>query len=186
MKQRLLAIAALVAAGSGLIVVSWNAPTEVLPDSALNFGRFEVGDPNLCTRTACNTNPCRAAENHLRDGGYPTAEMRIIECDVRLGQDARNQAADAGSSFPAGKYHRVQFVGMRIGNALGIAVDDAGWPVHGLTRVAHPCRKKPTEGAACTTLDGGDPGILNTGQPGQLVGSGCVETPCSVIAGDPE
>jgi hypothetical protein len=48
------------------------------------------------------------------------------------------------------------------------------------------CAWRPTDGAACTQADGGDPTTRNTMQPGGFTGAGCELKTCSIIAGDVE
>lgn len=49
-----------------------------------------------------------------------------------------------------------------------------------------PCLRRPAgvKVSDCSRPDGGDQGDENTGQPGQLVGPGCVRTACVVFAGE--
>jgi hypothetical protein len=187
MKAKLLALAAfLAAAGAGVYFVDFD--TGGVTAMAESFGNFEVVDKSQCSMGPCNTAQCNASRNILADAGSPCL-LRLVECPVRLGQRARNQAADAGVAFPAGKYHQVQFVAVRCaaaggGFSLGVPVDDAGFPVNAVSSVPHPCAWKPTAGATCARADGGNPGVENTMQPGNWVGAGCVRKACVEFAGE--
>lgn len=183
MRAKLLAIAAILGTviGGGVILVSWNDPVEELP---LSFGAFEVVDKALCSVSVCNSAACQTALNILADGGVTDATMRFVECPVRLAQQVRNLAADAGTALPATKYAQMRLTAMRRNGVLGIAVDDGGWPIHAVLSIASPCAWKPSAGAACSKVDGGDPGVENTLQPGEWVGAACVRKSCVVVAGD--
>ncbi len=187
MKQKLLAVAALLLAmGGGVVFINWDAsPVEItqLPES---FGNIEVIDRSLCTVSACNSAACVTALAMLADGGVTDATMRFVECPIRLGARARAFAADAGVIFPAGTYQQIRLIAMRRNGAIGIAVDANGWPVYAVASINSPCAWKPNAGAACTRVDGGVALTQSVMDPGQWAGLGCVRRSCVQIAGDPE
>lgn len=189
MKARLIAIALLLGGlGAGSYFVGWNSG-EV--DSTLldSFGALESYDKSQCVVSACNTAQCDAARRHLDDAGFQDAILREVECPFRIGQRARDLAADAGFALGSAKYQMLKMVAMRRpaaggGFAFGVAVDDNGWPVEAVATSAFPCAWKPSAGATCTRVDGGNPGVENTMQAGQWAGAGCVRKACTEVAGD--
>lgn len=189
MKNKLIAIAlTLGALGTGSYFVNWN--TGQVDDTLIDsFGALESYDKSQCSVSACNTAQCNAARRHLDDAGFTNALLREVECPFRIGQRARNIAADAGFALGPAKYQMLRMVAMRRpvdggGFAFGVAVDDKGWPIEAVATGTFPCAWKPRDGGVCTTLDGGDPGVENTMQPGQWAGAGCVRKACVEIAGD--
>ena len=189
MKSKLVAIAAFLAAvGAGTYFVNWNTGTEdtTLPDS---FGALESYDKSRCVVTACGAAECVTALAHLQDAGVTNATLRFIECPMRIGQRARNLAADAGLIFSASKYQEVKVIAMRVpadggGFAFGIATNNDGWPMFAVTSEVFPCAWKPNAGATCTRLDGGNPGLENTMLENEWVGAGCQRKACLEVAGD--
>lgn len=186
MKNKLIAIAlTLGALGAGSYFVSWNDGTV---DSALidSFGALESYDKKACTVAPCTSNQCDAARRHLDDAGYADALLKEVACPFRIGQKARNLAADAGFALGPAKYQMLTMVAMRRpvdgGFAFGVAVDDNGWPIEAVASAMFPCAWKPNAGAACTKMDGGDPGVENT--MSEWVGAGCVRKACLEVAGD--
>jgi len=194
MKQKLLALAALLSTAAGLIFVSFDStPPEVVSAPAA-FGNFEVPDRNLCDISPCNTAACDLALAHLRDGGETVATPRFVECPVRVQPAFRARAFDAGVSIPAGKYHQIRFIALCKSGACAVPVDDNGWPSYAVGRQAHKCAWKLNATDLCFQGDGGviderssdggwDP---NTRQPGDFTGPGCTRRSCVEIAGDPE
>ncbi len=188
MKARLVAIAALLtAAGAGSIFfVNWDtAQVEKLP---ISFGAFEVFDKSQCTTSACGTAACDIARDHLTDSGFGSCTLRFIECPVRLGQRARNLGLDAGVTFGPGKYQQVRLTAMRCGTALGIAVDNNGWPTYAVATGTPGCKRRDAgvPVAQCQRVDGGNQGDENQYPASELTGAGCTPVPCGVIFGDPE
>jgi hypothetical protein len=184
-KNQLLLLAAFLAsAGAGTIFfVNLNTgAVDRMPDS---FGNFEVLDRNLCTSSACNAAECQRALNILVDAGSQCT-VRFVDCPVRLGQRARNIAADAGVVFSAAKYQQVRFVVERCpSGGMAVPVDDNGFPIFTTQSVQYPCAwKNPDAGGVCTLTDGGDPGLFNTMQPGAFTGAGCQRKSCSEFQGD--
>lgn len=169
MKARLLAIvAALAAAGGGIYFVNWN-------DESQMRHAVEIVSFDSCSTSACNTASCLAANRHLADAGTGCT-VRTAECDARR--------VDGGS-----RYWRVEVTAMRCPRPGGgfnwaVALDDAGTPMDAVVSKTFPCAWKPNAGATCTRLDGGNPGVQNTMQPGQWTGAGCVRKACVEIAGD--
>lgn len=169
MKARLLAIvAALAAVGGGIYFVNWN--TAEIVASAV-----EIVDFNSCSTSACTTPSCIAGNNHLADAGS-SCILRTAECAARR--------LDGGS-----RYWQVEVTAMRCPRPSGgfnwsVAVNDAGILLDSAVTKQFPCAWKPNAGAACTKLDGGNPGVENTMQPGQWIGAGCVRKSCIEIAGD--
>ncbi len=189
MKQRLIAIAIFLgAAGGGTFwFLNWNTGLEdtTIPDS---IGGLEVYDKSRCDVSPCTTPACVVARGHLDDAGYTDALLKLVECPFRIGARARALAADAGFSMPAGNYVQLQLVAMRRpaidgGFAFGIATKDNGWPMDAVATGTFPCAWKPTAFAACTKIDGGNPGVTNTMQAGMWAGAGCVRKACTEMAG---
>lgn len=131
MRQRLLALAALVAsAGAGtLVFVNWDTGDRVRP----RHGAFEILEDADCTPSACGVAACTQANNILTDAGS-SCTTRLITCDnVRVGPAARQWAADNGLTLSASKYQTLRFIGLRCpgtdgGFAFGIPMNDAGLP----------------------------------------------------------
>lgn len=188
MKARLVAIAAaLIAGGVGIFFYAYNDAAQA--EFAGGAGALEIIDRSQCSMSNCNAAACNQAQNILNDAGSGSCSLKMVECPVRLGARARALAADAGVSFGPGRYQQVRFVAMKCpsqdgGNAFGVAVDDAGWPVFATSSVAFPCAWKARDGGVCTRVDGGNPGFENTMQPGQFAGAGCQLKACVEIAGD--
>lgn len=186
MRAKLLALAAALSAlgGGAVYFLGWDsAEVTRLPES---FGALEVVSREHCSTSACGSAQCDAARAILADAGSPCT-LRYVECPVRLGAKARAQAADAGVAFSAARYQQVRLIALRCpadgGFALGIPVNADGWPQFATVAAPHPCAWKPTAGAACARVDGGDPGERNTMQPGEWAGAGCVRKACVEIAG---
>ncbi len=200
MKSKLIAMAVLVASfGAGRVVfVNWDSGQvdATLPDS---FGALEAYDKSLCTADPCASPAvavnCEAARRHLDDAGYTNAILREIECTFRIGQRAKDMAADAGFALSVGsdggvaKYQQIRFVAMRRpgidgGFAYAIATKDNGWPIEAALVGTFPCAWRNDAGATCGFVDGGEPGLQNTMQAGQWVGAGCWRKSCVEVAGD--
>lgn len=169
MKARLVAIAALLASlGGGIYFVNWENATLVAP-------AVEIVSFDSCSTSACATPNCEAGNRHLADAGSPCV-LRNAECAARR--------LDGGS-----RYWQVEVTAMRCPRAGGgfnwaVALNDAGQMIDAAVEKPFPCAWKPNAGATCTKLDGGNPGVQNTMQPGQWVGAGCVRKSCIEIAGD--
>jgi hypothetical protein len=77
---------------------------------------------------------------------------------------ALGQRLDGG----AHRYQQMRFVAERCpvdgGFAVGVPVDDAGWPLFAVVVRPHPCAWRPagTLAALCLLIDAGDPGDENT------------------------
>ncbi len=133
-----------------------------------------------CVASACDgTAGCKKAYSAAAKACVP----QLLSCPVRVLPKVRKQAVAAGLSTD--KYQQAQFIGFNCGGVVTIPVTDAGWPVYPLSALKLPCAWKPTEEAKCSRIDGGNPGTLNTMQPGEWTGAGCDRTACAVVAGDP-
>ncbi len=188
-RAQLLALSVLVASGIGGAVYFVNRSDAALSTMADSFGALEVVDRSQCSVSACNAAACVQAKNVLSDAGS-LCTVGFLSCPVRFGRRARNLADDAGMAYGAALYQQIKVVGARCqvdgGFAYGIPVDDAGWPIFATSVDAFPCAWRPRDAGAavCTRLDGGDPGLENTMQPGSFTGAGCQPKSCVEIAGE--
>jgi hypothetical protein len=193
-KARLLALAALVAAaGAGtLVLVDWDTaqPVKAPP------GAFEILDRTSCTVAACGAQLCAQADNVLVDAGS-ACSTRLVTCDVRVGQQARDWAADAGLTLGAKRYQRLRFVGLRCpgadgGSSFGVPMDSTGMPQFAsVTTQAPRCARAPLDGGLdClrtgAAVDGGARffGTGNVFLAGEASGTQCEAVQCGVVFGD--
>lgn len=193
MKQRLLALAAVVAAaGAGtLVFVNWDTG---LPDTPMPgaFDAFQTAD---CTPSACAANLCTQADNVLADAGS-ACRSRLVTCDnVRVGQRMRDWAADAGLTLGPQRYQTLRFVGMRCpgvdgGFSFGIPLDDTGLPqFSSATQMTPPCVRAPLDGGTDCRLVLPDAGLMfygtgNVFPAAQSSGTQCEAVSCRVVFGD--
>lgn len=191
MRQRLLALAALVsAAGAGtLVLADWDTglPVNVPP------GGFEVLDRSDCTPAVCGLNACDNANNVLADAGDP-CRTRLVACDVRIGGKARAWLSDAGLTLGPKPYQRIQFIGLRCpaadgGFAFGVPMDDNGLPQFVRAVAQTPrCVRAPVGNTTClrAETDGGSRffGEMNVFPSGEARGAGCEACGCVHMAGD--
>lgn len=190
MKQRLVMLATLLsAAGAGtFLFVDWDTGAIVQPRQ----GGFEL---LACSApTVCNAQGCIQAQNLLDDGGFPGCDPRLFECEVRLGQAARNWALDAGVTLSSKPYQTLRFVGLRCpaidgGFARGIPMDDLGLPqFKSLTAGVPGCARAPVGNTTCErALQGGGQRFFGEGNvfpAGEARGTGCEPVNCKVMFGD--
>jgi len=156
MKQKLLALAALLSTAAGLIFVSFDStPPEVVSAPAA-FGNFEVPDRNLCDISPCNTAACDLALAHLRDGGETVALCKSGACAVPVDDNGwPSYAVGRQAHKCAWKLNATDLCFQGDGGVIDERSSDGGW----------------------------DP---NTRQPGDFTGPGCTRRSCVEIAGDPE
>lgn len=190
MKQKLLALAALVsAAGAGsLLLADWDTGQPVAPPP----GGFEVLDRDSCTVSACGILGCLNANNVLADAGSPCV-TRLADCDVRIGAKARAWLSDAGLSLGPKPYQRVRFVGLRCpvdgGFSYGVPMNDEGLPQFSSASAVTPrCVRAPAGNSTClrAETDGGARyfGEGNVFPVAEARGSGCEACGCVVMSGD--
>jgi hypothetical protein len=179
MRARLLALAALVAAaGAGtLLLVDWDTaqPVKAPP------GAFEFIDRSTCAVAACGAQLCIQADNVLVDAGS-ACTTRLVTCDVRVGQQARDWAADAGLTLGAKRYQRIRFVGLRCPGA-------DGGSSFSVTTQTPRCVRAPLDGGldCLRTPPGGAPTFFGTGNvfaAGEASGTQCEPVSCAVVFGD--
>ncbi len=193
MKQKLLALAALLATlGAGAIVfVNFESAK---PDPKLtSVGNLEVLDLKGCTTRACNAGQCIQVQNILVDAGS-SCLPRFAACDMRIGQALRNKATDAGVALGPQKYQRLEVVALRCpavdgGFSFGVPFDDAGWPLYAATVATPLCVRAPLDGGQLcrrSLPDGGTRfnGKGNVFPASQAAGSNCDQVACSVFLGD--
>lgn len=191
MKQRLVALAtALVATGAGtLLFVNWDTGQPAQP----RRGGFEIID--CSPPTACAAPACVQAQNHLNDAGFPACSPRLVECEVRVGQAARNWASDAGLELAPKPYQSVRLVGMRCpgadgGFAFGIPLDDDNLPqFKSIAASTPPCVRAPVGNTTCLRdPPGAEParfiGELNVFPATEASGTGCEPVGCRLFFGD--
>lgn len=192
MHQRLLALAALVAAGGAGVVYFVNFEDAKAERALVDVGSWEILDRDSCSISTCNTAQCVAAQNILTDAGSQCAP-RFVDCDFRIGQRVRNLAADAGVSLSPKKYQRIRLVGLRCpvdgGFAYGVPMTDAGWPVYATSTQTPRCVRAPLDGGTTCRRrfpDGGTRffGTGNVFPSSEAAGSNCEPCGCSVFFGD--
>lgn len=195
MKQRLLALAAVLSAlGGGTVVfLNWNdAKVDPTLESA---GVWQVVDKSKCNVRACNAQACTDATNVLQDAGS-SCVPRFADCDVRVSPYVRQVAQTNGLTLGPQKYQRVTFVALRCpgsdgGFAFGVPVDDGGWPVYAVATGQTPlCVRAPLDGGnTCLRRlsDGGTTffGAGNVFNATESAGSNCepVAAGCSAAGG---
>ena len=196
MRQRLLALAALVsAAGAGTVLFAqWNAGSiDAAPELP---GGWELVDRQSCTTAVCNAPRCIEANNVLADAGRGNCDTRLVACDVRLGARARALAEDAGDAPGPRKYQRVRFVALRCpaadgGSAWAIPVTDAGYPAWGTAVVTPRCVRAPADGGTLCQRSERDGGYRYFGTGNVIEPASesnghatCEPCGCRVMAGD--
>lgn len=191
-RARLIALAsAVAAAGAGsLVLVNWDTAQPISAPP----GAFELLDRSKCTVAACGANLCLQANDVLADAGS-ACTSRLVTCDVRIGQQARDWAADAGLVLGPQRYQRLRFVGLRCAGAdggfsFGVPMDDTGMPQFASVAQQTPlCVRAPLDGGhlGCRRdeHDGGsrDFGRGNVFPAVDGVGT-CEPVQCSVMYGD--
>lgn len=123
----------------------------------------------------------------LADAGVTAPAYARLQFPIGLGA---GKEADGGNviilpDLPLWALQRVQIADVNLATCAARPNVCPLWGAARPFRVAlHVCAWRPTAGAACTTLDGGNPGVRNTMQPGQWAGAGCQRKACVVIAGE--
>jgi len=193
MKQRLLALAALVAAaGAGTVLfVNWEDGT--IAGRIEDVGSWELIDRANVTMSACNSAQCTTAQNILTDAGS-SCIPRFADGDFRVSARMRACFADAGVTMGAQKYQRLRLIALRCagtdgGFAFGVPMDDAGCPIFAVAVTTPRCVRAPLDGGAnCRRLlpDGGTVffGTGNVFPAAEAAGSNCDACGCTVIYGD--
>lgn len=191
-KPRLIALAAVVsAAGAGSIIfANWDTglPVQAPP------GAFEILNKSTCTQAACGALLCLQANDVLADAGS-SCTTRLGTCDFRVGQQARDWAADAGLTLGPQRYQRLRLVGLRCAGAdggfsFGIPMDDTGFPQFASVAQQTPlCVRAPLDGGGNCNRDEHDGGSRFFGKgnvfpAGDAIGSSCEPVNCTVMYGD--
>lgn len=194
MKQKLLALAAVLSAfGAGTVVfMNWENGTveRVIADT----GSWQAVDRSSCATSACNAPACTVAQNHLTDAGSPCVP-RFIDCDFRITQHMRDLAAIAGDTLGAQTYQRLRVIALRCpaaggGFSFGVPFSDAGWPVFASVLQQTPlCVRARVNGTGTCTRDEHDGGSRyfgagNVFPAADAVGPDCEPVGCSVFFGD--
>lgn len=192
MKSRLLALAALLssAVAGTLLLVNWDTGQMVQAPQ----GAFEIINRSSCTVAACGANLCLQANDVLADAGS-SCTSRLVTCDVRVGQQARDWATDAGLALGAQRYQRLRFVGLRCpgvdgGFSFGVPMDDTGMPQFAsIAQQPALCVRAPVDGSGTCTRDQHDGGSRyfgagNVFPAGDAVGPDCQAVECAVMFGD--
>lgn len=193
MKQRLLALAATVAALGAGTVVFLNWESGALEAQLADVGNWEAIDRDSCSMRACNASSCVQAQNVLADAGSACL-TRFVACDFRVGPALRNRAADAGVTLGPKKYQRIELIALRCpaidgGFSFGVPMDDSGWPIYAVTPNVTPrCVRAPAGNSTCLRAlsDGGTRffGELNVFPAAEARGTGCEPCGCTVMFGD--
>ncbi len=176
MKALLLALAAYLSARNGAGLVYWTSA------SYAGETGLEIVDRNSCSVSNCGAAQCVQANNILADAGS-ACTVKFVDCGLRINATARDMAADAGLIFPSGSYQQARFIAMRCGNALGVPVTDAGWPIYTATSQPFPCAWSNPDSGVCTGIDGGAVENFLTLRAGEFSGS-CQRKSCFEFAGD--
>lgn len=121
----------------------------------------------------------------LADAGIVAPEYVRLQFPVGL-------CPDAGAAIlPDLPYRKLRFVRLESADVTACGARPGVCALWGNSRpfkvVSHRCAWKPNASADCMLRrDGGtvDPGVENTMQPGDFVGTGCVLKSCTEIAGE--
>lgn len=192
MRQKILALAALIAAAGAGTVWFVNFEDAHVERGFINIGAWEVIDMDSVTMRACNTQQCTAAQNILEDAGS-SCIPRFAAADFRIGQRLRNLATDAGVTLGSQKYQRIELIAMRCpgvdgGFAFGVPMTDAGWPIYAVAVTPPRCVRAPTDGGSCLRRlpDAGAVffGVGNVMPVDAGVGAQCEPCGCGVMFGD--
>ena len=173
----------------------------LLVATGLRFGSYAIyepaegADPKVIQAVALDAGfVARVAEGEFRirdtawatDGGFAGHYVRLqfpIGVGVGLNTDGGNVILYP--DLPERLITEVRAADFSVGTC---AARPGVCPLYGRQRpfvvVPHLCAWKPNTGAACVRLDGGNPGVANTMQPGQWIGAGCALKACVEIAGD--
>lgn len=194
-RAQLLAVATAIGTlAAGTVVFLRGTDSGDLSGTVLSTGMLQALDLSACTASVCNAPACTQAKNELADAGSPCT-VGFESCSFRIGQRARDLAADAGTVLGPQTYQRLKLVGMRCavdgGFTYAIPVDDNGWPLYAVSQDTPPCVRAPLDGGSSCLRTGvlpdGGAGFFGTGNvfpAAQAAGSNCDRVECGVFYGD--
>lgn len=193
MRQRLLALAALVSSVGAGVVIFANWESGSVDVQIERIGSWEMLDRSSVTMAACNNQQCTVAQNILADAGSGCT-TRFAEGDFRVSNRMRACFADAGVALSAKGYQRIRLIALRCpavdgGFSFGVPMSDEGCPVYGVAVVSPLCVRAPLDGGTGCRRRLPDAGtrFFGTGNVMPVdagVGAQCEPVGCTVFYGD--